>query len=649
MITIEQLRNLEGKIIFIGSHPGIIQSILDFDYLSGKKTSSIKAIVASGRKFERYFFGKREVLIPVYVSIDAIPQVNKETLNLFLNVSSARRVLTSVRESFEKIPSLLGGVVFAEDVPEKHALEIYQYAQAHKKFVIGPASVGLLLPGNLKLGAIGGVDYRQLVDAHLFSKGSIAVFSASGGMTNEIINIVTKSSHRLSFSLHFGGDRFPSVTPLEAFMIAENDPDTQIIVYYGELGGFDEYEIAQLLGEKKITKKVICYIAGSISEYFETPPQFGHAKAMATRTDETARAKRDVLKKSGAHVAESFGEFVEMIEAISSSVILGSEAPALNGVNVTPESLREGSGQADSGQALRPIRQTQGKHAQDVARMTNQKEKSYNTIMEDLKDRRHALITTSVSGDKDGIPQILGEDLLTFSKENSFAKIVISMFLGKKARSKELEEFVDFVLRLLVDHGPYVSGAVNTIITARAGKDLVSSLSAGLLTIGPRFGGAINQAANTWLMGVVSDKKASDLVEDFAARKEYISGIGHRKYRVDLPDPRVEALLKFAEKLSDKKFTTFAKEVEKVTTAKKGNLILNVDGSIAAVLLDILTEKEGYSAEELRLLVDAEFFNALFVVSRSVGFISHFLDQKRLDEGLFRLEEDMVAEADTSS
>ena len=192
---------------------------------------------------------------------------------------------------------------------------------------------------------------------------------------------------------------------------------------------------------------------------------------------------------------------------------------------------------------------------------------------------------------------------------------------------------------MLVDHGPYVSGAVNTIVTARAGRDLVSSLSAGLLTVGPRFGGAINQAAANWIRGVKEEVPAQDFVEEFAMKKEYISGIGHRKYRVDFPDPRVNELLAFSDSLKEKRFTTFAKEVEKITVNKKGNLILNVDGAIAAVLLDILSEKEQLSDEELVRLSEIEFFNALFVLSRSVGFIAHFLDQKRLDEGLFRLEE----------
>jgi len=64
---------------------------------------------------------------------------------------------------------------------------------------------------------------------------------------------------------------------------------------------------------------------------------------------------------------------------------------------------------------------------------------------------------------------------------------------------------------------------------------------------------------------------------------------------------------------------------------------LNVDGAIAAVLLDLLTEKERVSQNELHELFDIEFFNALFVLSRSVGFTAHYLDQRRRDEGLFRL------------
>lgn len=595
-MNISHLRKTNASILLIGSHPGIIQSILDFDYLAGKTEPSVKAVIAGGRKFERYFFGKKEVLIPVFPTLSGLPQSVSDEITYFFNTTSGRRAYESSHEALTGLPQLLGGIIFAEDVPEEHAVKLYQLTQRTERFVIGPASVGLLLPNLLKLGAIGGVDARQLVTSDVFTPGNVAVFSASGGMTNEIINIVAQSGKGLSFALSFGGDRFPVLTPKDAFLAAEEDPDTEAIVYFGELGGTDEYDLVTLLTEKKVTKKVICYIGGVVAELFETPPQFGHAKAMAKTGEETARAKREALKKVGVHVAESFEEFVRLIG--------------------------------------------------DISAIHSRETKDYTVLMNDLKNRRHALITTGISRDEKGEVKILGEDLLDFTSSRSFAGIVSSLFLGKAKVSKEVEEFVDFTLRLLVDHGPYVSGAVNTIITARAGRDLVSSLASGLLTIGPRFGGAINQAAANWLSGAGEGIAPHDFVEEFAKRKEYISGIGHRKYRVDLPDPRVAELLKYVDGLEKKRFTSFAKSVEMLTVAKKGNLILNVDGTIAAVLLDLLSEKEGMSDDELNQLVRREFFNALFVLSRSVGFIAHFLDQKRLDEGLFRLDEDLVASSD---
>lgn len=593
MFNIEKIRQSPVQIIFLGSHPGIIQSILDFDYLSGKPEPTVKAIIAGGKRFERFFYGKKEILLPVFPTLSTLPQSVSREATYFFNTTSGRRAYDSSKEALEDLPALLGGIIFAEDVPEEHALKLYQLTQKLKRFVIGPASVGLLLPRILKLGAIAGVDNRQLISSSVFTPGNIAVFSASGGMTNEIISIVAQSKKRLSFALSFGGDRFPVLSPKDAFLAAENDKDTQTIIYFGELGGIDEYELCSLLEEKKVTKEVICYIGGVVAELFETPPQFGHAKAMASSEQETARAKRDALRKAGAQVAESFAEFVGLIHA--------------------------------------------------TAGVLKEEEIDYTTRNNDMQDRKRALITTTLSYDEQGDVKILGEDLLEFTTRRTFAGIVSSMFLGKDKVSKELEDFVDLVLRLLVDHGPYVSGAVNTIVTARAGRDLVSSLSAGLLTIGPRFGGAINQAADNWLSGVISEKSAHEFVEDFAKKKEYISGIGHRKYRSDFPDPRVALLIKSADALEKKRFISFAQSIEAITVAKKGNLILNVDGAIAATLLDLLSEKEGMSDEDLKKLVSTELFNALFVLSRSVGFISHFIDQKRLDEGLFRLDEDMVS------
>jgi len=591
-IDIAKLRKLDPHIVCIGSHRGIIQSILDFDHMAGKARPSIVAIVATGRKRERYFFGPGEVSLPVYTTIHDIPDADTLKLNLFLNLSSGRRVLKSSLEAMENLPALIGGVIFAEGLPERHAIELYAESKKHNIWIIGGASVGLIIPGVFKLGAIGGVQAGQLEQSKLFTPGSVAVVSTSGGMVNEFIRAVATTGHALSFSLAIGGERYPMLTPEEAFLAAERDKATTAIAYFGELGGTDEYILADLLSSGRVTKPVVAYIAGAVAEVFDTPPQFGHAKAMAATVDESARAKMRALSTAGAHTAEKFGQFIKLMRDL-------------------PDKTDE----------VRPKTSAAG-----------------------LDRRRPALIASSISADRNGNMTVLGEDLLELAENNSFAHIVVSMFLGYETKSVELEKFVDFVLRLLVDHGPYVSGSVNTIIAARAGKDLVSSLASGLLTIGPRFGGAINGAAAIWLEGVAGEHTPASLVEELAAKRKYILGIGHKMYRVDLPDPRVAKLLEFTAKLKVKKYTDFAKGVEALTVRKKGNLILNVDGAIACVLLDLLSEKEGFTTDQLQTLVDTEFFNAFFVLARSVGFMAHYFDQVRLDEGIFRLTAAQVAD-----
>ncbi len=595
-LDISKHRDLDSVVVCLGSHKGIIQSILDFDFLCGRKQPSIKYIVATGRKSERYFFGTDEVLIPVKASVQDIPEADKHKVTHTIYLSSGRRAFVTVSEALESFPHLVGCNVFAERVPERHALELAKLAKEKGALVLGGASVGLMVPAHIKLGAIGGTEVSQLERSRLLDEGGqMAVVSTSGGMVNEIIRTVANAGYGVSFALALGGERFPMLSPEQALLSAQADQKTKSIAYFGELGGDDEYRIVELVQQKKITKPIIAYIAGSVGDLFEQPPQFGHAKAMASSKKETAEAKSVALREVGVYVGKTYGDFVTQINN-------------QKGLKQLPESIRE--------------------YAQ-------------------LKNRNPRLFTNSLSYDKDEKVYILGHELLDFASNSSFGQIVACMFLGKKQVSKDTEEFINFIIKLLVDHGPYVSGAVNTMVTARAGKDLVSSLTAGLLTIGPRFGGAINEAAATWLKGVSSGEDPATVVEEYAAQRKYLLGIGHRKYSVDYPDPRVSAVLAYTTKLSAHPYTDFALAVQNITTQKKGNLILNVDGAIAAVLLDILAKKEGYSPSDLQEVVDAEVFNGLFVLSRSVGFMAHYFDQKRLDEGLFRLSPSDITSIDS--
>jgi ATP citrate (pro-S)-lyase len=245
--------------------------------------------------------------------------------------------------------------------------------------------------------------------------------------------------------------------------------------------------------------------------------------------------------------------------------------------------------------------------------------------------------------DLESVPVFVKGGKLVKQKDSAFAAAVLKSLLGKDC-APMTSAFVENIFELLLDHGGHVSGAVNTMVSARAGKDMVSSLASGLLTIGPRFGGAVNEAARAWREGVESGAKVGEFVEARTKKGALLAGIGHRKYRIGIPDPRVAALSEFTKLLKKHPHYDFARAVEKVTTAKNGNLILNVDGVMAALLLDILAEKEKMDGAALQELIDAEFFNALFIIPRTVGFIGHFLEQKKNDEGLFRLPDELLFE-----
>jgi len=121
-------------------------------------------------------------------------------------------------------------------------------------------------------------------------------------------------------------------------------------------------------------------------------------------------------------------------------------------------------------------------------------------------------------------------------------------------------------------------------------------------------------------------------------KKELIPGIGHRVKSVQNPDSRVTILIAYARENFpfQCRMLDYALEVEKITTAKRNNLILNVDGAIAVLFIDIVRESGQFAKDEDATFLDSGVLNGLFVLGRSIGFIGHFLDQNRLKQPLYR-------------
>ena len=145
--------------------------------------------------------------------------------------------------------------------------------------------------------------------------------------------------------------------------------------------------------------------------------------------------------------------------------------------------------------------------------------------------------------------------------------------------------------------------------------------------------GALDEAAELFTAAVDSGESPKDFVQRMKKENKLIMGIGHRIKSLTNPDKRVTLVKNYAQKnFKDTSILEFALAVEQITTTKKANLILNVDGCIACCFVDMVRSCGSFSREEADDLLNFGVLNGLFVLGRSMGFIAHFIDQKRLKQ-----------------
>lgn len=145
--------------------------------------------------------------------------------------------------------------------------------------------------------------------------------------------------------------------------------------------------------------------------------------------------------------------------------------------------------------------------------------------------------------------------------------------------------------------------------------------------------GAAEQFSKAYDQGL----SPQEFVDSMRKAHKLILGIGHKVKSLTNPDMRVTIITDFARQNFPVTPTLdYALRVEAITTAKKENLILNVDGAIGVLFVDLLRHSGAFSPEEADEYVRMGALNGLFVLGRTVGFIGHFLDQKRLKQGLYR-------------
>ncbi|MGB9694897.1 MAG: citrate/2-methylcitrate synthase [Caldisericaceae bacterium] len=590
--------------IIYGRQTKPAQRMLDFDFIAKRETPSVACFIDPTESgFETLFFGSEEVLIPVYKTIgEAVKKHGDATV--MVNFASFRSAYETTFEAIntETIKTI---VVIAEGVPERDERMLAHLAKEKGKVIIGPATVGGIAAGKFRIGNTGGT-IENIVASKLHRPGSVGLVTKSGGMLNEMFNIVANNSDGAFEGIAIGGDRYPGSSLVDHLVRLNNIPEVKFLVMLGEVGGLEEYKVIEALKNGQINKPLVAWVTGTCSKIFPTEVQFGHAGARANATNETADSKNIALREAGAIVPPSFDELPEKIKAVYEEL---KKSGVIGEVNeFTPPSL--------------PI--------------------DYDTAVKNGIVRRHRQFVTTISDDRGDEVKYAGIPLSELIESKKTIGDIIGLLWLKKQLPEYAAKFIELVIETVADHGPCVSGAHNAIVAARAGKDLVSSVASGLLTIGPRFGGAIDGAGYYFKWGKDNNLSAREFVDEMKEKGIPIPGIGHRVKSLKNPDKRVVILKEFAKKnFSQTEYLDYALEVEQVTTSKKENLILNVDGCTGVLLVDLL-KSLGFNDEEIKERIDAGLLNAFFVLGRTIGMIGHVIDQKMLKSNLYRTPYDDV-------
>ncbi|XP_036143745.1 ATP-citrate synthase isoform X2 [Monomorium pharaonis] len=441
-----QLFSNKTKSIIWGMQTRAVQSMLDFDFVCRRSEPSVAAIVYpfTGDHKQKFYWGHKEILIPVYKQMkDAM--VKHTDADVMVTFASLRSAYESTMETLQ-FPQIRTIAIIAEGIPENMTRKLILAAQRKNVTIIGPATVGGVKPGCFKIGNTGGM-MDNILHSKLYRPGSVAYVSRSGGMSNELNNIISKASNGVLEGVAIGGDRYPGTTFMDHIIRYQNNIDVKIIVLLGEVGGVEEYEVCEALKTHGITKPLIAWCIGTCASMFNSEVQFGHAGSIANSNLETASVKNAALKAAGAYVPNSFDNLGELIQIVYEELVK-------DGTIVPEPEVPVPTVPMDYGWA-----------------------RELGLI------RKPASFMTSICDERGQELLYAGMPVTEVLKQNVGIGGVVSLLWFQRCLPPTYCKFLEMSLMLTADHGPAVSGAHNTIVCARAGKDLVSSLVSGLLTI----------------------------------------------------------------------------------------------------------------------------------------------------------------------
>ncbi len=252
--------------------------------------------------------------VPVY---DSVAQaVRAHACDATVISVPARFVQDAVAEAVDNGIKLL--VIVTERIPRRDAVAIVERAERAGARVIGPNSLGVISPGQTRIGMSGGsADAVRLA----YRPGHVGVISRSGGMMTEIANLLTQAGIGQSTCVSIGGDPIIGTTTLDLLPLYEADPDTHALVLFCEPGGVMEEQLAERLIAQPSRLNIVAFVAGRFADRMQGM-RFGHAGAIVEGNKGSPAAKMMQLREAGVRVAETFSEIPGLVRA-ESGVPLG--------------------------------------------------------------------------------------------------------------------------------------------------------------------------------------------------------------------------------------------------------------------------------------------------------------------------------------
>ncbi len=226
---------------------------------------------------------------PVFNTVaEAVKEVNADTSIIFVPPAFAADAIMEAAEAGIKVI-----ITITEGIPVNDMAKAMEYVNGKDCRVVGPNCPGVISPAEAKVGIMPGF---------VFKKGNVGIVSKSGTLTYEAADQVVKEGYGITTAIGIGGDPIIGTTTKDAVQLLMEDDETECIVMIGEIGGQLEADAANWIKSQGNPKPVVGFIAG------ETAPKgrtMGHAGAIVGGAEDTAEAKKAIMKSCGIHVVDS--------------------------------------------------------------------------------------------------------------------------------------------------------------------------------------------------------------------------------------------------------------------------------------------------------------------------------------------------------